>query len=67
MNIPGFSTNGLLTMHHSIADALSVDDNTDEGQPKPYGVREYKDWREMCNQLEAELTARNAKYSKVQW
>lgn len=45
VNIPGFSTNGLLMMLSGIRDALEVDDNTPDRTDKPYGVRAFKDWR----------------------
>lgn len=67
MNIMGFSTNGLLMMHSSIKQALSVDDNMPEGTDKPYGVRSYPDWHEISTEIEAELTNRQVKYERVAW
>jgi len=67
MNIPGFSTNGLLMMHGGIRDALAVDDNTGEDHEKPFGVREYADWRPLGDALEAELGRRKVTYTKIPW
>ena len=67
MNIPGFSTSGLLMMHNSIHQALAVDDNIEKGKDKPYGVREYRDWKEMSDAIEKELTTRAIKFQAVPW
>ncbi|AEG68830.1 hypothetical protein PP715_21310 [Ralstonia solanacearum] len=67
MNIPGFSTNGLKMMYEGAKDALAEDDATPSGQDKPYGVREYADWRELTDAIEAELDSRNVSYPKIVW
>lgn len=67
MNIPGFSTNGLLLMHRGVVDALAADDALPIGQDKIYGVREYADWREHGDAIEAELSARGVSFSKIGW
>ena len=67
MNIPGFSTNGLLMMHSSILQAIAVDDNLPEGKEKPYGVREYPVWRQHADAIETELRNRHVKFQPVQW
>lgn len=67
MNIPGFSTNGLLMMHGSIKNALAIDDAHPDDQDKLYGVRLFSDWRRMADQIESELTARHVKFQPVQW
>lgn len=67
MNIPGFSTSGLLMMHSGIRQALSVDDNTPPGRDKPYGVREFADWKEMASAIEAELRVRHVKFEPIPW
>jgi len=67
MDYNGLSTNGLLMMHGGIRDALAVDDNTAAGEPRPCGVREYPDWRQHANALEAELDSRGVNYMKLFW
>ena len=67
MNIPGFSTNGLKMMHEGIRKALTHDDALSAGQDKTYGVREFADWREHADAIEAELDKRDVSYDKVAW
>lgn len=67
MNIPGFSTNGLTMLHDAIRKSLSADDNTPQGTAKPYGVREFTDWRELSDQIEAELKKRGGDFIPIPW
>lgn len=67
MNIPGFSTSGLLMMHGGIKQAVAVDDNTPNGKDKPYGVRTFSDWKQMSDAIEEELTKRSVKFGAVPW
>lgn len=67
MNIPGFSTNGLLMMHGAILQAIAIDDNLEEGKEKPYGVRATNDWRQHSDALENELRARSVRFQAVPW
>jgi hypothetical protein len=67
MNFPGFSSNGLKTLQDAIRKALEADDTTPTGQDKAYGVREFPDWKEMSDDLEAELDRRGETYTKVPW
>lgn len=67
MNIPGFSDNGLKMMQDGIRNALKEDDATPAGAAKPYGVREFSDWRVHSDQIEAELDKRAVSYTKVAW
>lgn len=67
MNIPEFSTNGLRALHQAILDALVKDDNTPSGEEKPYGAREFPDWRKMSDELEAELSKRNVAFQRIPW
>jgi hypothetical protein len=67
MNIPGFSTNGLLMMHDGIKNALADDDNTIDGKNKPYGVRTFPDWKQISDAIESELTARSVTFEAVPW
>jgi hypothetical protein len=67
MNISGFSNDGLSKMYQAILDALEKDDTASGGQEKPYGVREYQDWKQWADTLEAELTKREIQFVKVPW
>lgn len=67
MNIPGYSTNGLKMMHEAIRNALAHDDALPSGQEKIYGVREFADWREQADKIEAELNSRGVTYTKIIW
>jgi hypothetical protein len=67
MNVPGFSTNGLKALQDAIRKALEADNATPAGQDKAYGVREFPDWKEMADELEAELDRRGETYTKVPW
>lgn len=63
----GYSTSGLLMMHHGVRQALEVDDNLPPKTEKIYGVREYSDWLLSSDAIEAELNKRQVKYQKVAW
>lgn len=67
MHIPGFSTSGLKMMQEAIRKALEHDDGTPVGHDKTYGVREFADWRELGDGIEAELDRRQESYSKIPW
>ena len=67
MNIPGYTTSGLLMMHGGTKNALTIDDNTLPEVAKPYGVRQYPDWREQADAIEAELDSRSVSYQKIVW
>ena len=66
-NLKKFSTDGLKKMQKAVYDALQHEDALPPGQPKPYGVRDFPDWRTWSDALEAELTVRNVPFSKVPW
>ena len=67
MNISGLSTNALLLLYNAVREALEIDDNLPRGVEKTYNVREFRDFREWSNGLEAELDNRGARYSKIEW
>lgn len=66
MNIKGLSTNGLKLLHTTIATALAEDDAL-PAHAKKYGVREYPEWRQQANAIEAELTSRNESSATIAW
>jgi hypothetical protein len=59
------STSALKELHQSIQRCLSEDDNTPSGQMKPYGVREFNDWSEHLNEIEAELSNKGESYTPI--
>jgi hypothetical protein len=66
-DITKMSIGGLKAMQQSIRERLIEEDKQLSGQPKVYGVREFADWKEMSDQIEAELDARGESYAKVPW
>jgi hypothetical protein len=62
-----FSTDGLKKMHLAVLHAFQKDEETPKGQPKPYGVREYADWKKWSDALEGELRRRKAQFTNVPW
>lgn len=65
-NYPGLTTKTLCDLHDSISMAMAEDDSLPDGQKK-YGVREFTDWRDHANRIEAELNKRGEKYNKLDW
>jgi len=63
----GLTTQTLIDFYGNIRRALEVDDNTPDGQPKPYEVRENGDFRKMAQDLEEQLDVRKAQYKKIEW
>lgn len=66
MNTTGLSTNGLKLLHETIRRALDEDDALPTNSKK-YCVREYPDWRQQSEQLEAELIKRSEPFSPIIW
>ncbi len=52
------SAGSLLGIHEGIADALKIDDGIAEGKEKPYGVREFPDWKIEKDAIEKALSKR---------
>jgi len=66
MNITGLSTNGLRLLHDTIRGALREDDALPKNSKK-FGVREYRDWREQSDEIDAELTKRSEPILPIAW
>ncbi|BAW95762.1 hypothetical protein NIES970_06750 [[Synechococcus] sp. NIES-970] len=64
-SVSSYSTSGLLMMHGGIRQSLAVDDNLPKNMEKLYGVRQYSGWRKWADKIEAELDARQIKYTKI--
>jgi hypothetical protein len=67
MNYDEYSINGILLLHGAIRSALGVDDNTPKGVEKPYGVREFSDWRLQVQALESALKAKGAQFEPIRF
>jgi len=65
MQYDKLSTNSLKDFHAAIDKCLKEDDSTPQGKMKPYGVREFTDWAEHLQKIEAELTKRNETFSSI--
>jgi FPC/CPF motif-containing protein YcgG len=66
-DITKMSTGSLQGMHRAIQDRLSEEDASPPNAEKPYGVRQYSDWRDQADEIEAELDGRGEVYSKIAW
>jgi hypothetical protein len=66
MYIPDFSKSSLILLHSAVRQALVTDDNLPEGE-KMYGVREWPDWKEWSDGIEAKLDEKGVNYSKIDW
>ncbi len=65
MQYDKLSTNSLKDFHDAIDKCLKDDDSTPQGQMKPYGVREFTDWAEHLQKIEAELAKRNETFTSL--
>jgi hypothetical protein len=54
-------------MHKTLSAAVAEDDATPIDRDKPYGAREFSDWKEMSDALETELKKRKTPYTPIAW
>jgi hypothetical protein len=66
MNIPGLTTQTLQKFHALIADCLAKDDAQTTGD-KEYGVRTFSDWKQLRDDIEAELRKRGISFTPITW
>ncbi|MDK2758293.1 MAG: hypothetical protein KYX66_16325 [Blastomonas fulva] len=66
-DITKMSTRGLKGMQRAIRDRLVEEDAQPQTQEKIYGLREFSDWKDQADEIEAELDRRNEAYTKVPW
>jgi hypothetical protein len=67
MQYDKLSIASLKDMHDSIKRCLDEDDATQKGKAKRYwGVREYPDWKEQLDKIEAELTKRSQTFTPIE-
>lgn len=66
-DITKMSVGGLKGMQRAIHDRLIEEDKQPPTQPKLYGVRDFADWKDQADLIEAELGARGEIYTKIPW
>jgi hypothetical protein len=66
MDFKEASTNALKGLHEAVRAAMMADDRH-AGPKKPHGVREYRDWRQWSDAIEAELRRRNEHFDPIRW
>lgn len=66
MNVPGFTTAALLEFHSKITECLTKDDESDSAA-KDYGVRQFADWKQLADVIEAELSIQEVPFTKLSW
>ncbi len=66
MNIPGFTTAALQDFHSKVRESLRKDDEN-PSPDKIYGVRAFKDWRDLSDAIEEELKKRQVSYEPIAW
>ncbi len=54
-------------LYERIRYCLAHEDNLPPGAEKPYGVRDYRDWREQADSFEKSLDQSGYAYSKIAW
>lgn len=67
MDVGKLSSAGLKKLHEAVHRAMEIDDKTPPSQDKPFGVRQFSDWKQWSDELEAELQRRNIQFTKVKW
>lgn len=66
MRINGFTTETILEFHSKIAESLDKDD-ANPSPAKVYEVRTFPDWRELRDEIEAELSQRGVPFDPIVW
>jgi hypothetical protein len=66
MNIPALSDQSLQDLHGLISEMVTADDARAPGMKK-WGVRLYRDWRDLSNSYEAELSRRKLAFAPISW
>jgi hypothetical protein len=57
----------LRALHEEIRRALAEEDALPAGNPKPYGVRDFADFRAEVEAIEVELRRRNEAFRPIEW
>ena len=56
----------LRKLHNGVREALEEDDRLPKGK-KVYGVREFLDWRQCVDELEAAMAQKGVQFSPILW
>jgi hypothetical protein len=68
MNIPGLTNHALMALHQLIGEAQAADDAAAAGKRRrPFGVRDYPDWRKQAGAYEAEMEKRHIVFKHIEW
>ena len=68
MNIPGLTNHALMALHQLIAEAQAADDAAAAAERRrPFGVRDYPDWRKQACAYEAEMKKRHIGFKRIEW
>ena len=68
MNIPGLTNRALMALHQLIAEAQAADDAAAAAERRrPFGVRDYPDWRKQACAYEAEMKKRHIGLKRIEW
>lgn len=68
MNIPALTNHGLMALHQSIAKAQAADDAAAAAQKRrPFGVRDYPEWRRQADAYEGEMKKRGLVFKHIEW
>ena len=68
MNIPGLTNHALIALHQLIAEAQAADDAASARQTRrPFGVRDYPEWRRQADSFEAEMKKRRLDFKHIEW
>jgi hypothetical protein len=62
-----YSDNAVRSMHNAIRTSLAIDDSVPAVSAKPYGVREYSDWKVWRDELEATMKDRGLPFAPITW
>ena len=65
MDYKNITTDVLKIFHDSIYKCLEIDDKTPNGIMKPYGVREFSDWKDHLLKIEGELKDRKEQFVPI--
>ena len=60
-----YSIEALRELHNSVRKCLEEDDNTPEGENKPYDVRATSDWAEHLSKIETELSKKGESFTPI--
>jgi hypothetical protein len=68
MNIPGLTNHALMALHQLIGEAQAADDAVAAARRRrPFGVRDYPDWRKQAGAYEAEMGKRHIVFKHIEW